>query len=161
MHPFSSQPNLLKYFTLYKTNFPSRLAGNSTERLVQPQFPSNAIQSKVRSKQKDIEARNELWKHINEHVAMSNAQDQNAQLGDLAYTEVKTVGNPMNVTRRRQKQDHKLSSSTGRIGSSNAHTPRRRRRDRVERALAQTDWEHTEQMVGPLPGKTLQRNSWL
>ena len=88
---------------------------------------------------------------------MTSTQDQNAagQMGDLAYTEVKTVGNPMNVTRRRQKQDHKMSSSTGRIGSSNAHhTPRRRRRDRVERALAQTDWEHTEQMVGPLPGKT-------
>merc|ERR1711876_171221 len=89
----------------------SRLAGNSTERLVQPQFPSNAIQSKVRSKRKDIEARNELWKHINEHVAMTSTQDQNAagQMGDLAYTKVKTVGNPMNVTRRRQKQDHKMS----------------------------------------------------
>ena len=95
---------------------------------------------------------------------MTSTQDQNAaQMGDLAYTEVKTVGNPMNVTRRRQKQDHKMSSSTGRIGSSNAHhTPRRRRRDRVERALAQTDWEHMEQMVGPLPGKKyFKENSWL
>ena len=82
---------------------------------MQPQFPSNAIQAKVRSKQKDIEARNELWKHINEHVA---ANQNEAGLGDLAYTEVKTVGNPMNVTKRKQRQDHKMSSSTGEFLSS-------------------------------------------
>ena len=143
--------DILKIISLILIN--SRLAGNSTERLVQPQFPSNAIQAKVRSKQKDIEARNELWKHINEHVAM-NADGGAAGVQDLAYTEVKTVGNPMNVTRRRAKQEQKMSSSTGRIGGHNSHTPRRRRRDRVERAIAQTDWEQ-DNMVGPLPGTNL------
>ena len=42
-----------------------------------------------------------------------------------------------------------LITLIGRIGSG--HTPRRRRRDRVERAVAQTDWE--QEMVGPLPGR--------
>ena len=35
------------------------MAGGSTERLVQPSFPSNGIQAKVRSKKADVEARNE------------------------------------------------------------------------------------------------------
>ena len=60
----------------------------------------------------------------------------------------------MNVTKRHARGDYKMSSSTGKIASG--HTPRRRRRDRVERAVAQSEWEggggNGSQMVGPLPG---------
>ena len=131
----------------------SRMAGGSTERLVQPSFPSNGIQAKVRSKKADVEARNELWKHIKKELIDPQAAGSvgiGGPDGDLAYTEIKTVGNPQNVRKHRQQQ--KMSSSTGKIGSG--HTPRRRRRDRVERAVAQTDWEGDQSgMVGPLPGK--------
>ena len=130
------------------------MAGGSTERLVQPSFPSNGIQAKVRSKKADVEARNELWKHIKKELIDPQAAGSVGGIGgpdgDLAYTEIKTVGNPQNVRKHRQQQ--KMSSSTGKIGSG--HTPRRRRRDRVERAVAQTDWEGDQSgMVGPLPGK--------
>ena len=126
------------------------MAGGSTERLVQPQFPSNGIQAKVRSKKADVEARNELWKHIKKELIdpQKDPAGPDGQ-GDLAYTEIKTVGNPLNVKKHRQQQ--KMSSSTGKIGSG--HTPRRRRRDRVEKAVAQTDWEDQSGMVGPLPGE--------
>ena len=131
------------------------MAGGSTERLVQPQFPSNGIQAKVRSKRADVDARNELWKHIKTELIdpkhdPSNAGDPSGM--DLAYTEIKTVGNPLNA-KKRERRDQKMSSSTGKLGGHTGHTPRRRRRDRVERAVAQTDWEGQEGgMVGPLPG---------
>ena len=72
---------------------------------------------------------------------------------DLAYTEVQTKGNPLNATRRHRKAQEKQTASTGKLSN---YTPRRRRRDRVERSVA-TDWEgagnRDSGMVGPLPGK--------
>lgn len=72
---------------------------------------------------------------------------------DLAYTEVTTKGNPLNAARRNRHAEKKQTQSTGKLSN---YTPRRRRRDRVERSVAQTDWEgaggRDSGMVGPLPG---------
>ena len=130
----------------------SRLADGSTERLVKPQFPSNGIQAKVRSKRADLEAKNELWANIQKELIDPGENG----FDDLAYTEVTTKGNPLNATRRNRKNQEKQSSSTGKLSN---YTPRRRRRDRVERSVA-TDWEGAGQrdsgMVGPLPGNITQ-----
>ena len=131
---------------MIKSTF-SRLTGESTERLVQPKFASNGIQAKVRSKKADLEAKNELWANIQKELIEPG---QNG-MEDLGYTEVTTKGNPLNATRRARKQQEKQTQSAGKLSN---YTPRRRRRDRVERAVAQTDWEGNRDsgMVGPLPG---------
>ena len=125
------------------------MAGGSTERLVQPQFPSNGIQAKVRSKRADMEARQALWANIEKELVEPG---QNG-VEDLGYTEITTKGNPLNATRRARKKEEQQTASTGKLSN---YTPRRRRRDRVERAVA-TDWEGNANrdsgMVGPLPGK--------
>lgn len=121
----------------------SKSARESTEKLVQPQFPSNGIQIQVRSKKADLEAKSELWKNIEKELIEPGENG----FQDLGYTEVITKGNPLNATKQKQKQKERQYGSAGRVSQTGNN--RRRRRDRVERAIA-TDLEEAG-MVGPLP----------
>ncbi|CBY24744.1 unnamed protein product [Oikopleura dioica] len=122
----------------------SRNARASTEKLVQPQFPSTGFDLNIRSKKADIDAKTELWKNIEKELIEPG---QNG-IDDLAFVEVTTKGNPLALTRQMQKQRRAQQQygSQGRVNSANG---RRRRRDRIERAIA-TDIEEAG-MVGPLP----------